>query len=201
MMIKPHNWTDEEINLLHDTTKSVREIAEKLRLREGTVRNKRYALGIKGNQSKAMTGRSRATRSNKLPRETRECINPDCTTTFEVMIKLKKKYCSHSCQQKTNNVAAKGLGSRKIRNPNIKEYTKYARKVHGLSGKVYNVHKKIINPQNYPRTLCGVEGGWQLDHIKTIKECFEKGMSVEDASAVSNLRMLPWKENLMRNFD
>jgi|TARA_R110000824_G_scaffold192370_1_gene374513 hypothetical protein len=33
-----------------------------------------------------------------------------------------------------------------------------------------------------------------------IKECFEKGMSVEEASTLDNLRMLPWKTNLMRNF-
>lgn len=37
-------------------------------------------------------------------------------------------------------------------------------------------------------------------HIITIKECFERGVSVEDASAVSNLRMLPWRDNLMRQY-
>jgi hypothetical protein len=33
-----------------------------------------------------------------------------------------------------------------------------------------------------------------------IKECFERGVTPVDAAAVSNLRMLPWKENLMRQF-
>ena len=65
----------------------------------------------------------------------------------------------------------------------------------------YEQNKEIINPNNYPRTLCGVKGGWQLDHIITVKECFEKGILPEDASSLNNLRMLPWKENLMRQYD
>ena len=58
----------------------------------------------------------------------------------------------------------------------------------------------MINPNRYTRTLCGVDSGWQLDHIVPIKECFEKGLSIEEASAVTNLRMLPWKNNLMRQY-
>ena len=100
---------------------------------------------------------------------------------------------------KTDNPAWNGK-PRKIRNPNRDEYARYAGKVHHLSAKVYVENKEIINPNDYPRTLCGVEGGWQLDHIMTIKECFEKGISAKEASALCNLRMLPWKKNLMRNF-
>lgn len=70
-----------------------------------------------------------------------------------------------------------------------------------LSRKVYNENIDIINPERHPRTICGVEGGWQLDHIIPIKERFEKGISPEEASVLSNLRMLPWKENLMRNYE
>lgn len=82
-----------------------------------------------------------------------------------------------------------------------KEYKTYARKVHRLSGKVYNEHIDTINPNRYPRTLNGVEGGWQLDHIIPIKECYKQGKTPEEASDVSNLRMLPWKQNLMRNYN
>jgi len=78
-------------------------------------------------------------------------------------------------------------------------YKGYARRVHALSHQVYEDNIDIINPNRYPRTLCGVDGGWQLDHIKPIKECYIQGMSVEDASKLENLRMLPWKENLARN--
>jgi len=80
------------------------------------------------------------------------------------------------------------------------EYTRYKNKVHKLSEKTYVEHAEVINPNNHPRTLCGVDGGWQLDHIKTVRECFDSGISEEEASSLNNLRMLPWKENLMRNF-
>lgn len=85
-------------------------------------------------------------------------------------------------------------------NVNSAEYKTYARKVHRLSGKTYAENIDTINPNRYNRTLCGVEGGWQLDHIIPIKECFMNGRSAEEASLVTNLRMLPWRDNLMRNY-
>jgi len=85
-------------------------------------------------------------------------------------------------------------------NPHRKEYKRYACRVHGLSNKNYKLNIDIINPNNYPRTICGIDGGWQLDHIIPIKECFELGIPIEEASDISNLRMLPWRENLMRNY-
>jgi len=99
-----------------------------------------------------------------------------------------------------NYYGTRGRGTRPLRNPNTPEYKRYSRNVHGLSQEVYNKNIDIINPQRHPRTLCGVEGGWQLDHIVPIKECFERGLTVEEASNINNLRMLPWRENLMRQY-
>lgn len=82
-----------------------------------------------------------------------------------------------------------------------KTYPGYARKVHGLSQKVYEENIDIINPNRHKRTLCGVNGGYQLDHIMSIRECFDKNVPPEKAASVENLRMLPWKENLMRQYD
>lgn len=76
------------------------------------------------------------------------------------------------------------------------EYQKYARKVRVLSEKNYVKYKEIINPNNYPRTLCGVEGGYQLDHILSVRESFDKGLKIEDCANVKNLQMLPWRHNL-----
>jgi hypothetical protein len=196
MRVKLHCWTNEEIALLYNTSLGVREVAEKLGMRIGTIGNKRKALGIKNDQSAVMS----KPRPDRVKNETRFCIGKNCNNSFVVKPAMKKKYCSHSCQLRTENVAGKGIGSRRIRNPNIKEYTKYARKVHGLSHKVYEQNKEIINPNNYPRTLCGVDGGYQLDHIAPIKECFNKGISAEEAADLKNLRILPWKDNLMRNY-
>ena len=80
------------------------------------------------------------------------------------------------------------------------DYKDYKNAVYRLSQKVYEENIEIINPNNYPRTRMGVEEGWQLDHIKPVIECFREGITIEEASSISNLRMLPWKENLMRNF-
>lgn len=194
--IKFREWTEEELNLIKDVSHSARELSIILDARPGTIRNLRTKLGIVSSQSSVMS----KPRPQRIKTETRRCIGKDCSVSFTVKPAMKKKYCSHSCQQRTANVAAKGIGSRKMRNPATPEYKKYARKVHGLSQKIYEQNKEIINPNNYPRTLCGVEGGWQLDHIIPIKECFEKGMTIEQASEISNLRMLPWKNNLMRQY-
>lgn len=124
---------------------------------------------------------------------------------------LKKfnQYCER--QRYTNSIEyyiekhGLDLGSKLFyqRYPNkdfTKNYKKYKNAVYRLSQIVYNENKNIINPNNYPRTKMGVQGGWQLDHIKPISECFNEGISIQDAADVKNLRMLPWKENLMRNF-
>lgn len=195
--VKFREWTEEELNLIKDVSYSARELSVMLNARPGTIRNLRINLDVVPSQSAVMS----KPRPNRVKDETRQCIRKDCSNTFTVKPAMKKKYCSQSCQLRTENNAPKGIGSRGIRNPNIKEYTKYARKVHALSQKVYEQNKEVINPNNYPRTLCGIENGWQLDHIIPIKECFEKGITAEEASNIGNLRMLPWKDNLMRQYD
>ena len=189
-------FNNKEIILISNINYSARELSILLNVQPYEIYKERNRLGIKAARG-AKTGKPNL---KKIRTETRTCIGKDCTATFTVVPSRTKKYCSHSCQQKTANVAAKGIGSRKIRNPATPEYKKYARQVHGLSQKVYEQNIDILNPKKHPRTVCGVEGGWQLDHIIPIKECFEKGMTIEEASAITNLRMLPWKDNLMRQY-
>lgn len=81
---------------------------------------------------------------------------------------------------------------------NTSEYQKYSRKVRNLTEQKYAKYIHYINPNNLPRTLCGVEGGYQLDHIKGIRECFDEGVSVEECSHYGNLQMIPWEENLQK---
>jgi hypothetical protein len=54
--------------------------------------------------------------------------------------------------------------------PDVPAYKRYKNKVHKLSEQTYVKHIEIINPNGYPRTLCGVDGGWQLDHIKSVRK-------------------------------
>lgn len=78
------------------------------------------------------------------------------------------------------------------------EWQKYARRVRFLTESTYAKYKDTINPNGYPRTLCGVEGGYQLDHIISVRECFDSGVSVEHCSDVSNLQMVTWERNLQK---
>lgn len=191
------NYTKEELKLISDTTLTADEIAKIINVHPITVGRFRKKLGIKV----APGAKKGKANPKKMRQVTRSCIGKDCVATFTVIQASTKKYCSHSCQQRTANVAPKGIGSRQKRNLLLTEYKQYSRMVHRLSQKIYEQNIDIINPNRYPRTLCGVHGGWQLDHIIPIKECFNNGVSAELASDVTNLRMLPWKDNLMRQYD
>ncbi|AGR47738.1 hypothetical protein PHIM7_79 [Sinorhizobium phage phiM7] len=80
-------------------------------------------------------------------------------------------------------------------NPNKSALTEYARKVRWFSEKTYRENISIINPHGYIRGRCGVPGAWQLDHIKSVKQCFEEGLTPEQCADVENLQMLSWEEN------
>lgn len=84
------------------------------------------------------------------------------------------------------------------RNYKKSEYQKYNRRVRFLTEKTYVKYQKELNPNNYPRTLCGVDGGYQLDHIISVRECFDKGISAEWCSSKENLQMIMWEENLLK---
>jgi hypothetical protein len=80
----------------------------------------------------------------------------------------------------------------------IPEYQKYQSRVRNLSEKQYNQNIRRLNPHKYTRTLCGIPGGYQLDHIKGIKQCFLENVPVEIAAGLSNLQFIPWRDNLNR---
>jgi len=55
--------------------------------------------------------------------------------------------------------------------------------------------------ENYDklRGLCGVEGAYQLDHIISIVKGYEEGIAPEVIGDISNLQIIPWKENLLKS--
>lgn len=73
---------------------------------------------------------------------------------------------------------------------------KYSRKVRYLTELEYSKYHKEINPRGLPRTLCGTEYGYQLDHIISITRSFYLGISCEKCASKDNLQMLTWKDNL-----
>ena len=48
------------------------------------------------------------------------------------------------------------------------------------------------------RGKCGVDGAYQIDHIKGVREGFDKGTDPTAIGAYTNLRMLPWRDNLKK---
>lgn len=85
--------------------------------------------------------------------------------------------------------------TRYIRDSKQSEYQRYAGRVRRLSEIVFAANKEILNPSNLPRTLAGVPGGYQLDHIKGVRECFDDGVKEKQAADLSNLQFISWEEN------
>jgi hypothetical protein len=83
-------------------------------------------------------------------------------------------------------------------NPDKSKYTAYSRRVRGLTKTTYFNFKEEINPSGVSRSMNGVKGGHQLDHIISIKRGFEEGIAPEVLADKSNLRMITWEQNLER---
>ena len=87
--------------------------------------------------------------------------------------------------------------------PNYKsdnnEYKRYRQKVSTMTENEYRKNKDVINPNSYKRTLCGVIGGYQLDHILSVYYGYKNKISPEVISKSENLQMLPWDENLRKS--
>lgn len=83
---------------------------------------------------------------------------------------------------------------------NKNKLVEYSYKVRRITEENYREHKDLINPDNYPRTLCGVDGGYQLDHRISMKWAFEHGLNPKIAGSIENLQMLSWKENLSKSY-
>lgn len=127
---------------------------------------------------------------------------------------LKKKFCGEMCyhaskkgRQPISSDILKSMDRsymqtdayrKSKQKAHTKEFVKYRRTVNNLTEKTYVAFFEEINPQSFPRTINGVEGGYQLDHIKSVKACFNDGDSVEFAARKENLQMLPWKDNLTK---
>lgn len=192
-------YNEKELLILHDTKLTTDEVSSLLQIGRATVSRTRKRLGIIVPLG-AKLGRPCPARVRK---ETRTCAHPDCSNTFTVIPSKVRLYCCHRCHSLTLDNSH--LQSPEVLKKRTKDttpaYKRYKALVHRLSGYNYTKNIDIINPNRYNRTLCGVADGWQLDHIIPIKECYEKGMTAEEASSLSNLRMLPWRDNLMRNYD
>ncbi len=175
---------EEFIDLYVNQGKLQRELAEiygcgKLRIRQWI---KKFGLDLRPQ------GAGNNTRYN-IEEETLKHLIKNKYTNTEIAFILGMSRSNVARLLKTHNIK---------REINKSEYQKYARKVRYLTETNYAKYKEMINPEDHPRTLCGVEGGYQLDHILEVRECFDKGISVEECAAAKNLQMLPWQSNLQK---
>lgn len=114
-------------------------------------------------------------------------------TSLEKMRKAKENYVPWNA-----GLDMKQLGyvswNKQLENKRTK-YKEYRYLVDKLSEINYVKHYDIINPEHKPRTKCGVEGGYQLDHIYPVYEGFVNNIPPEEVAKVENLRVIPWEEN------
>ena len=73
------------------------------------------------------------------------------------------------------------------------DYQAYHNRVRVLTERV---RFSIPNYDESKRGKCGVSGAHQIDHIKSILDCWYEGLAAEQAASLNNLRFIPWKENL-----
>lgn len=60
--------------------------------------------------------------------------------------------------------------------------------------------RKVVKENNLTAglTLGRIDGGYEVDHRVPISVCFAEGVSIERAASLTNLQVLPWKDNLSK---
>lgn len=137
-----------------------------------------------------------------------KCVCDSCGDAFSRQYQLLKK-----AQKKQNNkdlcysCARKRVG-KVAKRPNMlwetdsdcvskkSEFEKYRKLV------VYYTKRQplhLLENSDKPRTVCGVSGGYQLDHILSIKDGFIRGIEPRFVASLINLRFIPWEENNRKN--
>lgn len=76
------------------------------------------------------------------------------------------------------------------------EWQKYRQKAHALTRITYSEHNQRINPHKYIRGKAGIKGAYQLDHIVSIRFCFDNDIPLEVCAHHTNLQMLKWEDNI-----
>lgn len=134
-----------------------------------------------------------------------KCFCVRCNRVYDNRFSRVKPIC-YPCQKSVSmkgNKLGKGHSKGKSHfgpshprwNPNKTAFREYSNRVRWLTEKNYIEHINIINPENLPRTICGTNGGYQLDHKISIKHGFENKIEEAKIATVENLEMIPWQVN------
>ena len=86
---------------------------------------------------------------------------------------------------------------------NYDEYLKRKPKYFVYKSRVMSITRRqsinLLENHDKIRTLAGKKGGYQLDHIITIKDGFELHINPHIIGNINNLRLISWEENLKKN--
>lgn len=77
---------------------------------------------------------------------------------------------------------------------NKKGFERYRHIVKKLTRNVYIANKKLINPDNHNLARSGTDG-YHIDHIVSIRYCFDNNIPEHICAHPTNLRTIHWKEN------
>lgn len=133
------------------------------------------------------------------------CVCEGCFGKYNVMFHKNTTFCL-SCQRRDQlinndhwkNSPIGNCGNQHHNwNPNKTEFQKYANKVRLLTEKTYENYKHILNPNRLERVLLG-QDGYQLDHIISVKKCFDLGFTEEFCSSLNNLQVLSTRINRLK---
>ena len=84
--------------------------------------------------------------------------------------------------------------------PIYSDFKKYRNRVAVRTKKNYLLYESLINPNNLKIGKAGIDGAHHIDHILSVRQGFEQGISVEEISSPQNLQVIPWLDNI-RKYD
>jgi|DEB3_MinimDraft_2_1074329.scaffolds.fasta_scaffold12799_1 hypothetical protein len=203
--VKLKDLTTDQLSILMDKTKTAVEIQSVLGCGIATISRWRKRLGVQPPRG-SKPNKPKPSLQNKVKMPCKLCkrlvdVVPSRTHKF--------KYCSRKCMYESEDyidtlrrMDKSYMQTEQYRQSKTKldtpEYRKYRNRVATLTKATYNQFKDIINPEGHTRAIAGVEGGYHLDHIISCREGFENSMTPEEISDVSNLQMLPWRDNIVK---
>lgn len=133
------------------------------------------------------------------------------------MVKVLNKNCGHEFRAKLGNLLSRDVNcptcnteAKRQQFINYNEerhqeslsrkqgYQQYKQLVYKLTRDNYKKYKKQINPKNYKRVLAGSEEGYHLDHIVSVRFCFDKDIPEHICAHPDNLRMVKWQTNVRK---
>ena len=203
--VKLKDLTQEQYSILIDKTKTAVEIQLVLGCGIATISRWRKKLGAQPPKG-SKPNKPKPWQVTKIKMSCKVCkklvdVVPCNFNTF----KYCSKKCKFQCEDYINTLRSMDKSYMQTdqyrqskRKPDTPEYRKYRNRVATLTKRTYNQYKDTINPEEYTRSIAGVVGGYHLDHIVSCREGFESSMTPEQISDVSNLQMLPWRDNVVK---